>query len=690
MAAQQNLSNLYSDLNKSINKSDYRQALKAANKILHTKEGNGDVDTMHCKVVAMLQMNQFSETLKFIEATEQINNVLIFEKAYCQYRLLLSEEALATINQTREHDIRLNELKAQVLYKLGRYEEALTVYKRLIKDCSDDYDEERKTNLSAVHAALSAFHGVETNIGFVPDSYEQLYNKACWLIGRGKVEEAKDLLEQAEASCRQLYEGDPDITAEDIEAETSVIRVQLGYCLQILGNEDKALAIYNQVIRSRPSDLAMVAVASNNIISINKEQNVFDSKKKMKATIASGVENKLVPFQRQIIDFNRALLFMYSNQWDACRKLLKGLQREHRSSSVPSLIQAMQLCREKNASKAIDYLKNFISEHSDPDLSSDDLDLKNIKLALVQLLLSQGQLAESCSVLESMPEISYEPAVVSCLVNLYRAQGKEPEMTSKLFTRAVEWHKKKKSSLGLLFDLMWQSSKFNLDHNKPQEGASVLEDMLRLDPKNVKVLAKLIYAYSQFNTSKAHQISKGLPSLAELSVHVNVDELERGASRLAPRYVKKLKEKKETVAMETTVKKDVVSEGSLIPDPKKVKKKKKKNPVPKNFEPNFTPDPERWFPLRERSYYKGKRKDRKRGVGKGTQGSHVTLSDTYDMSQKIGPSPSQAAPNSPKPGSVSGSQGNTPVNSPKPTQVRGGAKAKKPVNKKKKKGKGGW
>jgi len=32
----------------------------------------------------------------------------------------------------------------------------------------------------------------------------------------------------------------------------------------------------------------------------------------------------------------------------------------------------------------------------------------------------------------------------------------------------------------------------------------------------------------------------------------------------------------------------------------KKKRKKKKNPVPKNFQPNFTPDPERWLPLRER------------------------------------------------------------------------------------------
>ena len=40
---------------------------------------------------------------------------LVFEKAYCQYRLLMSREALNTINAVKEPDLRLLELKAQVV-----------------------------------------------------------------------------------------------------------------------------------------------------------------------------------------------------------------------------------------------------------------------------------------------------------------------------------------------------------------------------------------------------------------------------------------------------------------------------------------------------------------------------------------------------------------------------------------------
>lgn len=37
--------------------------------------------------------------------------------------------------------------------------------------------------------------------------------------------------------------------------------------------------------------------------------------------------------------------------------------------------------------------------------------------------------------------------------------------------------------------------------------------------------------------------------------------------------------------------------------------------LPKSCDPNATPDPERWLPLRERSYYRGKRKSKKRDAG---------------------------------------------------------------------------
>jgi|SRR6185312_16184713 len=51
------------------------------------------------------------------------------------------------------------------------------------------------------------------------------------------------------------------------------------------------------------------------------------------------------------------------------------------------------------------------------------------------------------------------------------------------------------------------------------------------------------------------------------------------------------------------------------------KKKHKRKPLlPKNYDPNTPPDPERWLPKRERSTYRGKRKKQ---LNKGSQGAAV-------------------------------------------------------------------
>lgn len=47
---------------------------------------------------------------------------------------------------------------------------------------------------------------------------------------------------------------------------------------------------------------------------ILQDQNVFDSKKKVKLMSADGVEYKLAKKQLQAIEFNKALLSMYTNQ----------------------------------------------------------------------------------------------------------------------------------------------------------------------------------------------------------------------------------------------------------------------------------------------------------------------------------------------------------------------------------------
>lgn len=110
---------------------------------------------------------------------------------------------------------------------------------------------------------------------------------------------------------------------------------------------------------------------------------MFDSKKKVKLTNAEGVEYKLAKKQLQAIDFNKALLAMYTNQVptaptrigmchfvvsyshsssfppqaDQCRKLSSILKAQNPGHPLPVLIQVAQLSREKQHSKAVELLQ---------------------------------------------------------------------------------------------------------------------------------------------------------------------------------------------------------------------------------------------------------------------------------------------------------------------------------------------
>lgn len=114
-----------------------------------------EFQALHCKIISLIQVSKFTEALQLIERSKLTQ--LVFEKAYCEYRLNQPEKALKTIDGS---DIRplipsLKELRAQVLYRLEQFNECFDAYKDIIKNTHDDYEDERATNLSAVAANLA-------------------------------------------------------------------------------------------------------------------------------------------------------------------------------------------------------------------------------------------------------------------------------------------------------------------------------------------------------------------------------------------------------------------------------------------------------------------------------------------------------------------------------------------------------
>uniref|UniRef100_A0A8C7M1M3 Signal recognition particle subunit SRP72 n=1 Tax=Oncorhynchus mykiss TaxID=8022 RepID=A0A8C7M1M3_ONCMY len=627
------VASLWTEVNRCGQNGDFTRAIKAVNKILH--EVKEDVTALHCKIVCLLQNGSFKEALNVMNTYSKIlgSELIVFEKAYCEYRLNRVESALKTIEGVSEQTDKLKELYGQVLYRMERYDECKAVYTDLIRNSQDEYEEERKTNLSAVVAAMSTWEKASPDdLGLSETTYELSYNAACTLIGQGQLTEAMNKLQE-------------DITEEDIESELAVIHSQMAYVMQLQGRTEVALQLYNQVIKLKPSDVGLLAVTANNIITINKDQNVFDSKKKVKLTNGDGVEYKLAKKQLQAIEFNKALLAMYTNQADQCRKLSSGLQSQNPGHPRPVLIQVAQLCREKQHSKAMELLQCFADQH--PESAS------GIKLTMAQLYLTQGHVTKACDILRSIEDFKHKQGMISALVTMYNHE-EDIDSAIDVFSQAIQHYQSEQPGSSIHLALIREAADFKLKYGRKKEAISDLEQLWKQNTNDIHTLAQLISAYSLVDQDKAKSLSKHLPSLESMSFNVDVDELENSHGDLM----------------------------LLI-----------KGKLPKNYDQTANPDQERWLPMRERTYYRGRKKGKKKEqVGKGTQGATSGAASDLDASKTA-----NSPPTSPRPGSAQASASTSvpaasnvvPPRQQKPATAGPGARKKAP-QKKKKGGKGGW
>lgn len=539
----------------------------------------------------------------------------MFEKCYCEYRLNKPDIALKTIENANLSSLppNLKELKAQVLYRLEEYEDCYSLYRDIVKNSSDDYEDERTTNMSAVVANLYSPENDKKYPDFGDSAYELVYNNACALSNANKFDEAEKRLKQSEKMAREFFEDDETMTEEDIQNELAIIRVQLAYCLQMQGKSKEASSIYSETLKSKPNDPALIAVASNNSVVINKDQNVFDSKKKIRNALIDSVEHKLNSRQKKSIAINNSILALYTKQGDLTQLLHKLTQKYPDLEFTANLIQACHFMNEKKYKEAAEVLEKVKS----PRLALE------MKFALVQLHLMAGNKPKAIEVLQSLDQDKkFSPGVVSALVSLYLGSN-DKSAASEILRSAVDWYKKNKAIYGDLTEMWRQAADFHLRGGNPETAAKSLEELMKTNPGDMKILAQLVIAYAQFDPSKAQNCSKRLPALETMTTQAEIDELEATNWMMITKAVKK----KTTKAEQSPATPGTAESG------KKKMKKKRKNKPPKNFDPNSQPDPERWLPKQERTGYRKKRDRRQKEVMKGSQGVQSGQADQFDMTK---------------------------------------------------------
>ncbi|CAH0727986.1 unnamed protein product, partial [Brenthis ino] len=608
-----NLVQAYSELNKFCQSGDYERALKAAGKVLQIAPN--EQKAFHCKVICFIQLHNFKEALSVLCNSK--NAVLAadlqFEKAYAQYRLNCPKEALETVDSVPELTPALKELRAQILYRLEQYQDCYNLYRDIVKNTTDDYEDERKANMSAVVANLAALNPSTELPTFEESTYELSYNAGTTLAMRGKYNEALPVLKKAEQACSESVIDDGG-TEEEAKEEAAIIRVQQAYCQQQMGKEKEAAALYQNVLKDKPSDQALIAIASNNLVVINRDTNVFDSRKRMKAATQDGLEHKLNSRQRAAIAYNQAVLAIYSNQPDFCKQCCVKLNKEFNQDKKAALVEASSLVKEGKRPQAVTLL-----------LKHGGL----LTLAAVQVLLAQGDRKAAVKLLEES-EFKFRPGVIGLLCTLLTADN-EYEKASKLFLDAYEHYKNDDEKLSSLRHMWRAAADAHARAGDAAAAAQAHEALARAAPQDKRSLARLVKALGG-DPDRARQLAAGLPPISQLEGKIDVDALESSKWMMGAKVVKKTVQSKQEQSPGTP--------GSELGQKTKAKRKRKTK-LPPNADLSRPPDPERWLPKYERAAYR-KRRGLRRDVIKGSQGMTTAAVDQYDMSKQA-PSPAAAS-----------------------------------------------
>ncbi|PAA83502.1 hypothetical protein BOX15_Mlig004229g2, partial [Macrostomum lignano] len=505
---------LYSDLNAAVKASEWEKVLTISNKVL--SESPDEQKAFQCKTAALIHLGKFEDCLHHLKPSRSKFGVeQKFERAYCEYRLNRLAEALTSLENCDSP--RDQELRAQVLYRLERFNESLALYRSLVRNCADDYGEEREANMAAACAARCLFGDAEQLNDadedeaiklLARDTYDQLYNVACALIGRGRLDEAAETLSEAERACREALAEDDQ---ETLMEELAPIQFQQAYLAQKTGNQQRqqeARKTYQSIANAKLADASLLAVCANNLVCANRDQNLFDSKKRIKFASGDALKQKLTKKQKQAIAMNQCLVYLYSNQGDLCKRSAEQLLKSDPNNETLALIVAAQLARERTPGGASGGGVNASATNYLESLCAQQPDFVQTRIALAQLFAQAGSPRQACEALKQLPpDLLFSDRIVSAVMRLY-ASVEDRDAVTEFLADARRHYSETEPDDEKHKTLLKLSARFEQSGGNYPAAAALYSELLQLTPNDQRLIASLVHAYAQFDPPKAEETSR--------------------------------------------------------------------------------------------------------------------------------------------------------------------------------------
>jgi signal recognition particle subunit SRP72 len=241
-------------------------------------------------------------------------------------------------------------------------------------------------------------------------------------------------------------------------------------------------------------------------------------------------------------------------------------------------------------------------------------------LTICQLYISSRNYAAATHLLEAFfkrfeqsgssndLEVRHAPGLVATLATLYYIQKRHANAKNELAKTAAYWQRNSKTPPK---SLMVAAGTALLDGQNPQDLTSAGDLFASLrdrEPSDPAAVAGMVAAYALNEPSKlSAELVESLPPVARLVSDIDAESLEEARVAVL------------TISVSTSQPKARPAADRKTDKPNKIRKSR----MPKDFDPNKKVDPERWLPMRDRSYYRPKGKKGKKKAEGLTQGGPV-------------------------------------------------------------------
>ncbi|KAF2086518.1 hypothetical protein K490DRAFT_44211 [Saccharata proteae CBS 121410] len=596
---------------------DHEEILKAANNAL--SKSKTDLEAQHIRVVALLKLDRFDDALHaFDNVGDKLKQKARLEYAYALYKSGRLEEAERIADSPDGRGIR--HVLAQTAYRAENFSKAAELYQQLESpgaEGEDNYND-LKINSLAVDAQLQ-WQGQDSLVKRKTpgredlEAFETAYNAACGSIARGELGQSEVLLKRAKDLCNASDE----LTEAEKKSEVMPIVVQQIYVLSRQGRTEEAEKLQEELSVKDIPDLSTRYIASvNDLAHSGQASNPYLASRKFDS-FKLPPNDRPFTYQSAIIRSNAYVMGLLSNKHAGVARSTKTLlaadssestSGNRTSLSVVNVAAHAKGAEEKHALKSVIPLLEKRPRDIGLVLTVAQLyllaDNTNAAIAVIEAFIKR--LEESNSPVDQ--DIRFAPGLVAITTSLYARQGRTTATRIELGKAASYWRNKTKTPP---MALMKAAGAALLESQNPahlEQAGDIFSALLEVDPSDRAATAGFIAAHATADPSKITESQLDtLTPVNRLIAGIDAAALENAGVASKPVPTQPASNKR--------------------PAPKEPEEKKKKRmrkaKMPKNYEEGKKVDPERWLPLKDRTYYKPKGKKGKAKAAGLTQGGVV-------------------------------------------------------------------